>query len=71
VLDNIGSTGLDASQIDDIRRVIAETGALASVESKIGVLTESAVRSLAVLDLRADVHEKFVAIAHATAWRSV
>jgi hypothetical protein len=48
-----------------------ETGALASVESKIGALTESAVRSLDVLDLREDVREKFVSIAHAIAWRSV
>jgi geranylgeranyl diphosphate synthase type I len=71
VLDRIGGPGLDASHIDDIRRVIVETGALASVESKIGALTESAVRSLDVLDLREDVREKFVSIAHAIAWRSV
>ena len=70
-LDRIGGPGLDASHIDDIRRVIVETGALASVESKIGALTESAVRSLDVLDLREDVREKFVSIAHAIAWRSV
>lgn len=71
VLDGIGSTDLDATRIDDIRRVIVETGALDSVESQIGTLTEAAVRALDVLGLGNDVHEKFVSLAHAIAWRSV
>ena len=71
VLDHIGDPRLDSSKVDDIRRVIAETGALASVESKIKALTESAVRSLDEIDLHDDVREKFVSLAHAIAWRSV
>lgn len=71
VLGRIGTSGLDASQIDDIRRVIVETGALASVESRISTLTDVAVRALDVLDLREDVREKFLSLAHAIAWRSV
>lgn len=71
VLDRIGDPGLDAAGVADIRRAIADTGALESVESKIKALTESAVRSLDVLDLRDDVREKFVSLAHAIAWRSV
>lgn len=71
VLDLIGSADLDATRIDDIRRVIVDTGALALVESQIGTLTETAVRALDVLGLGNDVHEKFVSLAHAIAWRSV
>ena len=71
VLDGIGTAGLDATRIDDIRRVIVDTGALASVESQIGTLTDTAVRALDVLDLSSDVHEKFVSLADAIAWRSV
>lgn len=71
VLDLIGSADLDGTRIDDIRRVIVDTGALALVESQIGTLTETAVRALDVLGLGNDVHEKFVSLAHAIAWRSV
>ena len=71
VLDLIGSADLDATRIDDIRRVIVDTGALALVESQIGTLTETAVHALDVLGLGNDVHEKFVSLAHAIAWRSV
>ena len=71
VLDLIGSADLDATRIGDIRRVIVDTGALALVESQIGTLTETAVRALDVLGLGNDVHEKFVSLAHAIAWRSV
>ena len=71
ILDRIGDPTLDATQIDSIRHVIVETGALESVESRISVLTESAVGALDVLALGDDVRDKFVSLAHAIAWRSV
>lgn len=71
ILDRVGDPALDASQIDAIREVIVETGALASVESRISSLTESAVGALDGLSLHDDVRDKFVSLAHAIAWRSV
>jgi geranylgeranyl diphosphate synthase type I len=70
-LDLIGTPNLDASKIDEIRRVIVDTGALESVERRIGELTESAIGALDGLALRDDARDKFVSLAHAIAWRSV
>lgn len=71
VLARIGDPRLDTAAVDDIRRVIIDTGALAEAEDRIGDLTRSALASLDALGLRDDVREKFLALAHAVAWRSV
>lgn len=71
ILEGIGHPALDDQAIDDIRRVIVDTGALATTETRINELTDAAVSSLDVLDMRDEVREKFLALAHAVAWRSV
>lgn len=71
VLGRIGDPNLGEVAIADIRRVIVDTGALSTAESRIAELTESAITSLDVLHLNSDVRDKFLALAHAVAWRSV
>jgi geranylgeranyl diphosphate synthase type I len=71
VLARIGDPSMNAVVIDDIRRVIVDTGALSATESRISELADTATVSLDALDLRDDVREKFVALAHAVAWRNV
>ena len=71
ILDRIGNPQLGAAEIDDIRAVIVDTGALAEAESRISDLTDTATASIEGLDLSDDVREKFLALAHAVAWRSV
>lgn len=71
ILDRIGDPGLDGSAIDEIRQVIAATGALEQTESRIAELTDAALSSLDALALPNDVRDKFLALSHAVAWRRV
>lgn len=69
ILGRIGSPDLDAATVDEMRRIIIETGALAETEARINRLVDDAIDELAALSLGDDVRTKFVELAHAVAWR--
>lgn len=76
LLSRIGDPGLDEPTIAAIRQVIVDTGALAAVEAKITELVDRALASIDgtspdAVTLADDVRTKFLALAHAVAWRSV
>lgn len=67
----LGDPGLDAAGVDQLRGIIAETGALASTESLIDSLLDTALAALDTADLDAEATEVLVGLAHAATRRSV
>jgi geranylgeranyl diphosphate synthase type I len=67
----LGDPGLDAAGVDQLRGIISETGALASTESLIDSLLDTALAALDTADLDAEATEVLVGLAHAATRRSV
>jgi geranylgeranyl diphosphate synthase type I len=67
----LGDPGLDAAGVDQLRGIIAETGALASTESLIDSLLDTALAALDTADLDDEATEVLVGLAHAATRRSV
>lgn len=67
----LGDPGLDTAGVEELRGIIAETGALASTETLIDALLDAALASLDTADLDDEATEVLVGLAHAATRRSV
>jgi geranylgeranyl diphosphate synthase type I len=67
----LGDPGLDSAGVEELRGIIADTGALASTEALIDALLDAALGSLDTADLDEEATEVLVGLAHAATRRSV
>lgn len=71
VLQLVGTSQLDDSQIADIQQVIIETGALAELEAHIHTLTESAFAAARIAPITQDARDSLAELAAFVSWRDV
>jgi geranylgeranyl diphosphate synthase, type I len=69
VLDRVGAADLDADEIDRIRQVIVDTGALGELERTVADLADVAVRALDAVDITDEARGELAALAHFVATR--
>ena len=71
VLQLVGTSQLDDSQISDIQQVIIESGALAELEAHIHTLTESSIAAARVAPITQDARDSLIQLAAFVSWRDV
>lgn len=70
ILSRVGDPTLDDGTIDEIRKIIVDTGSLEEAEARITELVDTAVGSFDGANVDDECREMFRALGHVVAWRS-